>query len=510
MAAITKPDPILFINRFLCYGNEYPSYCPRFTKLTLAKTPHLKDMIEDEKRANEVIAEIGRFSLQGSSVNRHALIFALAACAHSKSPSAKHGAYALLPRILLDSSELFTFIDYATTLSAPTSGWGHGQRNSILNWYKNRSAVELGALVCKGKSRLKWTHRDVLRLIHPKATNDGYDTVKKTYAESDSTEVQTLLKYFYGVNEVKHTTDHQVAARFIEEHILTSAQVPTTLYTSKEVWGALAQTMNYVELLNHLGKMTAIGVLEEDSPFTSNILVRITDSELIRESKIHPVEIANLLKMYECGHVSTMSKLNWIPYMPVMEALTNALHTSFELLVPTDKTYCVAVDIAGSSTAGREHGVVTTHISTITAAMVTALVRKEPEVAVFVFHSKEIQPISTNKSMSVENIASLLTPHITGGTDPSKPLTWATEQKTAFDVFLILSDLLQLSNDNTKEALKEYRAAVNPDAKLLVCGMKKNTMMFKTADYNDAGMLDIVGFDERCPQLIAEFARGFK
>jgi len=44
------------------------------------------------------------------------------------------------------------------------------------------------------------------------------------------------------------------------------------------------------------------------------------------------------------------------------------------------------------------------------------------------------------------------------------------------------------------------------DAKLVVVGMVANE--FSIADPNDAGMMDVVGFDTTAPQLISDFASG--
>jgi len=56
------------------------------------------------------------------------------------------------------------------------------------------------------------------------------------------------------------------------------------------------------------------------------------------------------------------------------------------------------------------------------------------------------------------------------------------------------------------KALEEYRAKINPEAKLVVVAMTATN--FSIADPNDAGMLDVVGFDTNTPQAIAEFSKG--
>ena len=56
------------------------------------------------------------------------------------------------------------------------------------------------------------------------------------------------------------------------------------------------------------------------------------------------------------------------------------------------------------------------------------------------------------------------------------------------------------------EALKQYWKASGIDAKLIVCGMCANS--FSIADPNDAGMLDMAGFDSAAPQVIQNFVAG--
>jgi 60 kDa SS-A/Ro ribonucleoprotein len=51
-----------------------------------------------------------------------------------------------------------------------------------------------------------------------------------------------------------------------------------------------------------------------------------------------------------------------------------------------------------------------------------------------------------------------------------------------------------------------YREKMNIPAKLCVVAMTSTG--YSIADPNDAGMLDVVGFDAAAPQIMADFARG--
>lgn len=56
------------------------------------------------------------------------------------------------------------------------------------------------------------------------------------------------------------------------------------------------------------------------------------------------------------------------------------------------------------------------------------------------------------------------------------------------------------------QALYAYRKQTGIPAKLVVAGMTATA--FSIADPDDAGMLDVAGFDAAVPTLIADFARG--
>jgi 60 kDa SS-A/Ro ribonucleoprotein len=54
------------------------------------------------------------------------------------------------------------------------------------------------------------------------------------------------------------------------------------------------------------------------------------------------------------------------------------------------------------------------------------------------------------------------------------------------------------------QALRQYRRKVNPRAKLVVVAM--TSAGFSIADPDDAGTLDVVGFDSAVPEVMAQFA----
>src|SRR5262249_14333856 len=92
-----------------------------------------------------------------------------------------------------------------------------------------------------------------------------------------------------------------------------------------------------------------------------------------------------------------------------------------------------------------------------------------------------------------------------GGTDCAQPMLWALKEKVAADVFVIYTDSETWAGKiHPVQALRQYRERTGLAAKLIVVGMVPNG--FSIADPNDAGMLDVVGFDTAAPAVMADFA----
>lgn len=94
-----------------------------------------------------------------------------------------------------------------------------------------------------------------------------------------------------------------------------------------------------------------------------------------------------------------------------------------------------------------------------------------------------------------------------GGTDCALPMLWATENKVKVDTFVVYTDNETWAGAiHPFQALRDYRNKMGRDAKLIVVGMTATKLTI--ADPDDAGMMDVVGFDTAAPQVMADFARG--
>jgi 60 kDa SS-A/Ro ribonucleoprotein len=75
------------------------------------------------------------------------------------------------------------------------------------------------------------------------------------------------------------------------------------------------------------------------------------------------------------------------------------------------------------------------------------------------------------------------------------------------DVFVVYTDNETWAGPiHPCKALEQYRQKMGIAARLIVVGMTATP--FTIADPQDAGMLDVVGFDGSAPQVMTAFAKG--
>jgi 60 kDa SS-A/Ro ribonucleoprotein len=149
-------------------------------------------------------------------------------------------------------------------------------------------------------------------------------------------------------------------------------------------------------------------------------------------------------------------------------------------------------------------------------AMVTQ--RVEPHTMVTAFSSggynrnrwhcgSGISPVAVSSRMRLDGVIQAINSMPAGGTDCSLPMRYAKDQKIEVGAFVIYTDNETWTGDiHPLQALREYRDAMGIQAKLIVVGMVSNG--FTIADPDDGGSMDVVGFDNSAPAVMADFVRG--
>jgi 60 kDa SS-A/Ro ribonucleoprotein len=137
-------------------------------------------------------------------------------------------------------------------------------------------------------------------------------------------------------------------------------------------------------------------------------------------------------------------------------------------------------------------------------ALVTARTETDYHIVGF---QESLVPLSLSASMRLNDAITSVSGLPFGGTDCAQPMIYALEKGLKVDTFVVYTDSETWAGSiHPSQALARYRHETGIRARLIVVGLVANK--FSIADPNDAGMLDVIGFDTAAPQLMSDFARG--
>jgi 60 kDa SS-A/Ro ribonucleoprotein len=498
-------DDWIRFDRFLILGSEGGSYYAGERALTRENAEAtIRCIAADGARA---VARIVAVSEAGRAPKDDPAIFALALATALGDEATKRAAFAALPQVARTGTHLF---HYAETVQA-MRGWGRGLRRAIARWYVSRPADALAYQAVKYQQRNGWSHRDLLRLSHPLtedlASRDLFDWI------CHGTLGAQIPAIVGAAAALAEATTAEEAAMLIRAHDLPREAVPTPLLNDALVWEALLERMPMTALIRNLAKLTAVGVVKPFAPGLSLVLSALADAERIRRARLHPLAILLALRTYAQGR-GDKGSLTWEPVPQIVGALNAAFYTAFENVEPTGKRLLLALDVSGSMGAGRVAGTALTPREA-SAAMALVTAATEPSYHIVGFTASDgrnwasgtgMTPLPLTPSTRLDDAVQRLSGLPFGRTDCALPMLYALEKRLEVDAFVIYTDNETWAGQiHPVQALRQYRERMGIAAKLVVVGMVSNG--FSIADPNDAGMLDIVGFDTAAPALIADFVR---
>src|SRR5690348_17106450 len=123
--------------------------------------------------------------------------------------------------------------------------------------------------------------------------------------------------------------------------------VPTELLTHAAAWEALLERMPLTALIRNLGVMTKVGLIASGANATRTVVDRLSDHEVLRGARVHPVGVLVALKTYAQGRGMKGSG-KWAPVTQVVDALDKAFYLSFDNARTTGKRIMLALDVSGS------------------------------------------------------------------------------------------------------------------------------------------------------------------
>jgi len=391
-------------------------------------------------------------------------------------------------------------------------------RTAVGRWYSGRTPEDLAYQILKYRQRDGWSHRDALRLAHPRPLSYEHDVLfryatRGWEAIAGSNALRTDIGGRLEAVEALRSMSPTEAARVVRIYKLTREMVPTEMLAHPVIWEALLESMPLGALVRNLGVMSKVGVLESGTDATATVVARLGDQDAIRRARMHPLALLVALKTYARG-AGFRGSGSWAPVAQVVDALDGAFYLAFENAASTGKRVLLALDVSGSMDAAIS-GMPFISCREGAAAMALVTAATEPQHRIVAFTRGDapsmwpglgsgLTPLSISPRQRLDDVVQSIRSLPFGGTDCALPMVEALKRRWAVDVFVVYTDNETWAGTiHPAEALRAYRERTGIPAKLVVVGMASNG--FSIADPDDAGMLDVVGFDAATPQVISEF-----
>lgn len=512
------------LDRFLILGTEGGTYYVREVPLTVESAQAvLRCLLADGPRVVRRIVEI---SQAGRAPKNDPALFALAMCAKLGDEKTRAAAYKAVPAVARIGTHLFHFVEYCKGLGGLG---GNGFKRALARWYTGKDAAQLALQAVKYQQRDGWSHRDLLRLAHTKAPTAEHQAIFQWIVKGwpgdakdamPATDGGSKLRLIHAFEQAKRAEKAHEMARLVADHRLPHEAVPNRFKGCPEVWEALLPSMPPGALVRNLNKLTELGLLTNTSAATARVREVLGDGRALARARIHPMAVLLAAKTYGAGR-GFRGKLTWTPVGRIVDALDEAFYLAFGAVTPTGKRLCLALDVSGSMSAPvSSTKLLSCREAAGAMALVTANVEPSYEMVAFTAGgpgcitfgkaygwATGISPVSITPRMRLDTVIRELERLPMGGTDCALPMRWAAKTRTPVDCFVIYTDNESWAGDmHVDQALREYRQRMGIGAKLVSVALSGDR--FTVANPDDAGQLDVVGFDAATPNVISDFVGG--
>lgn len=272
-------------------------------------------------------------------------------------------------------------------------------KTALTKWYDKHSAVELAKLFASDRSCHKWSHKDLVVMLHmnlkdrakmevinaavggkkKRPTGEKSDVASKK-KKSDAVEngvesseelkkedekageseeqVSEAVQVLSDIKTFKAVQTATQACQMIKQHQYTIQLVPAPLQRVSAVWESLFSRMAYRDIVQAALVLQDYKLLKDvDTPFSTaygNVLNRVTS---VSESKLHPIFIYQTMRLYEerqrylnvvkeAVHTANNLALKNVTANPtVMKQFYNALNSSMLNYQRTGLRFFVTLDL---------------------------------------------------------------------------------------------------------------------------------------------------------------------
>ena len=491
------------LRRFLILGTEGGTYYTKQRQLTSENADTVRRCLAVDGPLT--VDTIVKISSEGRAPKNDPALFALAVAASEGDDQTRRLALEALSAVARTGTHLFQFVGFIEEFR----GWGRGVRRAVGEWYGRPDAAYQAI---KYRQRGGWSHRDVLRLAHPRPVDERQSA---------------LFGWIVGLEEAKEAaTANEIEIQAYEAAQLSASPKDTAtlvrLYGSKlprealstdhltdpDVWAAMLEVgMPLTAMIRNLATMTRVGTLTPMGDMTKVVVDVLRNDEALRRARVHPIAVLAALATYRSGF-STRGETSWTPVTEIVDALDGAFYRAFGNVEPTGKRVMLALDVSSSMTWDGIAGVpgLTPRVGSAAMALVTLATETRTIVTGFTSGTQGIASLNISPRQRLDDVVDYIGGLGFGGTDCSLPMLYATERGLEIDSFVVYTDNETWAGRiHPSQALREYRSKTGIPAKLIVVGMTATG--FSIADPRDPGMLDVVGFDTATPGLISEITR---
>jgi 60 kDa SS-A/Ro ribonucleoprotein len=507
------------LERFLILGTAENTYYATSRELTREIAACIDRLLEEGK-GELVVTAIEAISTSGRAPKNEPAVFALAMCIKLGDVGTRRKAAEVMPNVCRTATHMYQFAEAVKLFSkvrqtergqiVPMPGWGRVVKRAFRNWLANKDNERLAYQMVKYRQREGWTVRDVLRKAKPKPSDVDRDLLYSWAVNRDKAEgpwggVPGIIEGFEAAQSAERAEE---IVNLVKTYNLPWEAIPSQWARDLEVQEALFETMPITATIRQLGRLTNIGLIAPGSDATRRAVERLTNREILRRGRVHPMNLYLAHEVYNVGQ-GLRGKLSWAPVREVSEALGVGFFAAFGGgIQPSGKNIVIGVD----SSQSMNHGGVMSipQFRCVEAAFVSAYVQAgiEPNARMMLFDT-DAYPVSQIRH--VETLGELV--HYArqlfrsgGGTNCAAPIMYAQEHWNDVDAFCIYTDNESwYGSPHPIEALWQYRQKWGRPAKLV-------SQAFVANDYSidpmeDAASLAVVGMDEAAPSIISDFVR---
>lgn len=508
---VFRVTPEARLRRFLTLGTDGGTYYVGQKEHTEQNSQVVFDWARN--RTTELVNEVLLISEAGRAPKQNPGIFALAAAASLGDEQGRRAAFTAIPRVCRTATTLFLFAAYCKNMR----GWGQGFKKAMAKWYTDKSVDDLAYQVVKYRNREDMTHRDMLRLTHPKTNDEARKQLFKWITHPEAFEGWEFAAYPVLVDAFNRAQATTTVPGWV--NLITNTQglswemLPDAALKEPKVWEALIlKGVPQTALMRQLPRLTKLGLFDVPSVIRDTVCAQLQDSEKLIKARVHPVNVLIAMKTYAQGR-GMRGSMEWNPSAAIVDALDAAFYNAFGAVRKTDKRQLLALDVSGSMTS--EVSGLPLQCREVTAAMALVTASVEPNTTIVGFtgghYSRNpmnaISVLSISPQQRLNDAIDVVSRSDFGTTDCALPALWAGSNGYVFDAISIYTDNETWAGSvHPFQALQAYRNDTGVNVRQVVVGITAGN--FTIADPRDALSLDISGFDSAAPNLIADFVAG--